>query len=134
MGDDLKTDIALNFAEDGSIDMHMDGGGECVSGKDNLTQALKLKLLMYRGELSGLGHPNHGTVIRDFLGEPLTRANIELLRRYVKKALVSDNRVESVDSIVVKARRNIPGAVDVNAIVTAIEGSKIDVDITIGNL
>ncbi|MDH3973539.1 MAG: DUF2634 domain-containing protein [Deltaproteobacteria bacterium] len=132
MSDPLKTDIGLDFAQDGSIDLAMEAGqAECVSGKENLVQALKLRLLMYRGELTGLGHPRHGTVIRDLLGEPMTSANLELLRRYVRKAILADSRVARVESIVVIPRRDLSGAVDVTAVVRAIEGSSAEIELTI---
>ncbi len=86
---------------------------------------------MYRGDLSDLVTLGIGTVIQDFIGEPMTRANLELIRRYVKKALIGDPRVSSVDMVMVEPRADLPGAIDVDALVTATEGSQVELDVTI---
>ena len=69
---------------------------ETASGIDNLVQALTLRLLVDRGELDRLGHPRYGSRIRDLIGEPLDRPNLELLRRYVRQELLRDPRVAEV--------------------------------------
>jgi len=133
--DTLKTDLCLNFKDDGTVDLDLSSGEvQTINGKNNLIQALKLKLLMDRGELSGLGHSRHGTLIRDLLGEPLNRANLELLRRYVRKAILEDPRVKEINELVVQPKPDEPGAVGVAVIVTAIDGSIAEFDMTVNEL
>jgi phage baseplate assembly protein W len=132
MEDTLKTDLGLVFKDDGSIDLDTGPGEmETLGGKDNLVQALKLRLLVYKGELSGLGHARHGTRIHDLIGEPLDRANIELMRRYVRQALMEDPRVEEVTRVVVQPRPDTPGAVDVDVAVLAVDGSGVGIEMTL---
>ena len=123
MSDTLGTDLRLNFGEEG-IDLA--GGGSAtgeVSGTENLVQALRMRLLVDRGELAGLGHPRFGSQIRSLLGETLDAANLELLRRYVRKALLEDPRVAEVVLVTVRPRA-VPGTVEASAVVRAIEGSE----------
>jgi phage baseplate assembly protein W len=132
MPDELKTDLALIFKDDGTVDLDTSRGEMTTAGgKDNLVQSLRMRLLVYQGELSGLGHANHGTRIHDLLGEPMDRANIELMRRYVRRALLQDPRVVEVIRVVVTPRRNEPGAVDVDAAVSAVSGDSVDLTVTL---
>jgi phage baseplate assembly protein W len=116
------TDIRLRFAN-GVADIEI-GPGErgMVRGVDNLLQALTLRLLIDRGELTSLRHPRYGTRVRDLLGQTMDRANLELLRRYVRQALLSDPRVDDVLHVTVNLRGTEPGVVDVSATVRAVSG------------
>jgi len=132
LDDPFFTDIRLSFARDGTADLMLDGpGAGAVSGVDNLVQALTLRLLIDRGELAGLGHPRYGTRIRALLGETLDRANLELLRRYVRRSLMDDPRVADVVSIVVTPRDGEPDAVDVAASVVAVSGAAATLQVTL---
>jgi Protein of unknown function (DUF2634) len=125
------TDLRLRFAN-GAADIDVGAGDPgMVSGVDNLVQALTLRLLIERGELGGLGHPRYGTRIRDLLGHTMDRANIELLRRYVRSALLDDPRVAEVVHVAVTPRPAEPGAVDVTATVTAVSGATVNVQATL---
>jgi phage baseplate assembly protein W len=128
------TDLRLTFARSGnqgSTDFSIvDQDLETVSGIDNLLQALTLRLLVDRGELGGLGHRRYGSRIRDMIGETLDQANLELLRRYVRKELMQDPRVEEVLSVTVTPRHDDRGAVDVSATVTAATGEAVLVEVT----
>jgi phage baseplate assembly protein W len=116
------TDLRLRFAN-GAADIEVGPGEQgMVRGLDNLVQALTLRLLIDRGELSGLGHPRHGTRVRDLLGQTMDRANLELLRRYVRQALRNDPRVDDVLSVTVTPRGMEPGVVEVSATVRAVRG------------
>lgn len=135
MPDELKTDFALIFKDDGTVDLDT-GRGEMTtaSGKGNLVQALRMRLLVYRGELSGLGHAGYGTRLHDLLGEPMDRANIELMRRYVRQALLEDPRVAEVLRVVVTPRIDVPGVVDVDAAVSAENGDNVDLNVTLAEI
>ncbi|MFP2908396.1 DUF2634 domain-containing protein [Pyxidicoccus sp. 3LFB2] len=131
--DELKTDLRLAFKESGDVDLDWstDTGATTVSGKENLVQALTMRLIVYRGHLTGLGHTRYGSRVADLIGEPLDRANLELLRRYVRQALKEDPRVAEVTALTVSARADLPGAVDVRASIRAITGDAVELGLAL---
>jgi len=132
MLDPLKTDLRLVFPRTDEADLMVGLDDlDTVSGLDNLVQALQLRLLVDRGELSGLGHPRYGSRVRELIGEPLDQANMELLRRYVQKTLLDDPRVEEVTRVVVRPRQTDPEAVDVVAKVTAVAGGEAEFEVAL---
>lgn len=125
------TDLKLSFARGGEVDLYYGPGDlDTVSGVDNLVQALTLRLLVDRGELSGLGHPRFGSRIRDLIGEPQDNANMELLRRYVRQALLQDPRVAEVVQVAVTRRLDDRTSVDIVARVLAESGEAAQVEVT----
>lgn len=132
MPDELKTDLKVIFRPDGTADLAVGSEDlETVRGVNNLVQALTLRLLVDQGELAGLGHSRYGTRIRELLGETLDRANLELLRRYVRQTLLQDPRVEEVIRVVVQPRKTETGVVDVEAAVTAVDGNEAEIEVTL---
>ena len=131
--DPFGTDLRLRFdADTGAADLVVEGGDiETVSGIDNLAQALALKLLVYRGELTDLGHPRYGSRIQELIGEPLDAANRELLRRYARATLLSDERVEEITRIEVHERSDAPGVIVVEAAVKAVSGEEAAVEVSL---
>ncbi len=131
--DPFGTDLRLVFAR-GSEGADLSVGLqdlETVSGVENLVQALTLRLLVDRGELDGLGHPRYGSRIRDLIGEPLDRANLELLRRYVRQELLRDPRVEEVLQVRVTPHEPTRDGVDVEARVRAVSGLETSLEVRI---
>jgi phage baseplate assembly protein W len=126
--DPFGTDLALRFGRGGEADLDPAGGG-AVGGLDNLRQALTVRLLVDRGELAGLGHPNYGSRIRELLGQTLDRANRELLRRYVQQALRQDPRVADVLAVSVVPHADQPNAVEVLAVVASVAGGRVRVGV-----
>jgi len=109
-------DLRVDFRDDGTVDLTLRGRDlVTIDGIDDLAQALRLRLLTMRGELSRLGHPRYGSRVSELVGEPLTRQNLELLRRYVHQTLRSDPRVRVVRSLQVRPVQGQPGVVDVSA-------------------
>ena len=108
MPDNLRTDLQIRFDHSGLADLAI-GNDDLVtvSGKDNLEQALIVRLLVYRNELSGLGHPRFGSRLRSFIGEPLDTGNLELLRRYVRRTLFEDPRVADIPQLVARQRPGV---------------------------
>ncbi|HZN93892.1 MAG TPA: DUF2634 domain-containing protein [Myxococcales bacterium] len=128
--DPLKKDLRLLFRPNGEVDLALSRDDlETVEGRDNLAQALKMRLLVGAGELGALGHPRYGSRILELIGEPLDRANLELLRRFVRKALMRDPRVEEVTRVEVSARAGQPGTVDVEAAVRPGKGGEVQVNV-----
>lgn len=129
--DPYGTDLRLVFGargEDADLAVGMQDL-DTVSGIDNLVQALALRLLVDRGELSGLGHARYGSRIRDLLGETLDRPNLELMRRYVRQALLQDPRVAEVVSVSVTPAGVRRDAVEVVAQVLAGDGDMARVEV-----
>lgn len=122
----LLTDLRIVFDSAGEADLvGLAGAVEPVSGRDNLVQALSLRLLSDRGVLTALGHPRYGSRLRDLVGEPLDRANLELLRRHAQRALRDDPRVAALGEVTAQARPSEPGVVDLIATVTPIDDAPV---------
>lgn len=131
--DPFGTDLRLVFPRgEAGIDLALGLQDlETVSGLENLVQALTLRLLVDRGELAGLSHPRYGSRIRDLIGEPLDRPNLELLRRYVRQELLRDPRVEEVLQVTVTPHDARRDGVDVVARVRAVGGQEAGVEVRI---
>ena len=65
-----------------------------VDGRENLAQALILRLLTPRGALADLGHAGYGSRLHELLGERKTEALRHLCRAYVLEAVAQEPRVE----------------------------------------
>ena len=130
----FKTDLRLLLPRPGQADAidlaHDTDALESVSGIDNLAQALTVRLLVDQGELTDLGHPRYGSRIRELLGANLDRANLELMRRYVRQTLISDPRVAEVVDVRVETRRGAPGIVDVETVVQAVSGESTQIGVS----
>jgi len=94
-----------------------------VSGRDNLGQAVVMRLLTPRGELASLGHPLYGS----------RRENTETIRNlarlYILESLQMEPRIKQVASVDVSASANKRSTVDICVQVVPIEGTD---KITIG--
>ena len=111
-------DLRLAFRRDGLVDLALTGTElTTTDSRDNLVQALQMRLLVWRGELARLAHPRYGSRVHELIGEPLTRPNLQLLRRYVRQAILSDPRVAAIETLTLTPLRDDPGAVDVYAVV-----------------
>lgn len=124
-------DLQLQFQRGVAELVNEAGGLRTVSGLDNLVQALSMRLLVDRGDLAGLGHPRYGSKIRDLIGEPMDRPNRELIRRYVRRALLEDPRVQEVVDVTVTPRLDSPDSLDVRAVVTAVDGRQLQLQVAL---
>lgn len=132
MADALKKDLRLVFLPAGGADLAAGASDlETVEGLDNLQQALTLRLLVGQGELAALGHPAYGSRIHALVGEPLDAPNRELLRRYVRRALLGDPRVAEVTRVEVVPREDAPGVVRVEATVRSADGAPLTVRVEV---
>src|SRR5436305_3407741 len=69
---------------------------EAVDGKDNLGQAIVLRLLTERGELAALGHPEYGSRLHELLGAPNTKTRRGLAKVFILEALAQESRIDKV--------------------------------------
>ena len=129
--DDLwGTDLKLGLTPGGQVDLQSDGQDlETVGGVDNLVQALAMRILVRRGELGQIGHPRYGCRVRDLIGAPMDGANLELLRRYIRLALLDDHRVDQVVRVTVRPLAESPGSVEVTATVAPVSGEEINIGV-----
>jgi phage baseplate assembly protein W len=65
-----------------------------VEGRENLAQALILRLMTPRGALRDLGHAGYGSLLYRLIGERKTEATRHLCRAFVLEAVAQEPRVE----------------------------------------
>jgi phage baseplate assembly protein W len=74
---------------------------ETVDGKDNLAQAIVMRLLTPRGELTELGHPEYGSRLHELLGSPNSETRRGLAKLFVLEALAQEPRIAKVVDVTV---------------------------------
>jgi phage baseplate assembly protein W len=65
-----------------------------VAGRDNLAQALILRLLTPLGTLRALGHAGYGSRLHELIGREKTPALRHLCRAFVLEAIAQERRVQ----------------------------------------
>src|SRR3954454_3326451 len=85
----------------GSLDLTRDDGGDLdlATGAENISQALTLRLLVRRGELTPLGWPDYGSRLHELIGEPNVVRTRALLMTFAQAAIEQDARVEKVSEV-----------------------------------
>jgi phage baseplate assembly protein W len=72
-----------------------------VSGRENLAQALVLRLLTPKGSLAPLGHPDYGSRLPSLIGELNTDTTRNLARLYTIEAIGQESRVRTLEELAV---------------------------------
>lgn len=72
-----------------------------VSGRDTLAQALIMRLLTPKGELSALGHPDYGSRLHEIVGAPNTETTLNRAKLFVIEALKQERRIDKVLAVTV---------------------------------
>jgi phage baseplate assembly protein W len=70
-----------------------------VGGRDDLGQAVVLRLLTPLGELAPLGHPDYGSRLGDLVGRENTAATRNLAKLFILEALARERRIAKVLSV-----------------------------------
>lgn len=83
------------------------------AGKENLAQAVIMRLLTPRGELGALGHPEYGSRIHELIGRENTGTQRNLLKLYALEALQFEPRVAKVAELNVTPSPGTRSTVDV---------------------
>jgi phage baseplate assembly protein W len=78
-----------------------------VSGRDNLAQAVAMRLLTPRGELAALAHPDYGSRLPELIGAQRTETTRNLAKLYVIEALKQERRIKKIINVTVADQ---PGA------------------------
>lgn len=70
-----------------------------LDGRENLGQALVMRLLTPQGELAPLGHPTYGSRLYEVIGARNTETIRNLAKLHVLAALKAERRIEKVVSV-----------------------------------
>jgi phage baseplate assembly protein W len=73
-----------------------------ASGRENLGQAIILRLLTPRGELSALAHPEYGSRLHELIGRQNTETTRNLVKLFIIESLQVEPRVEEVLEVTVE--------------------------------
>lgn len=73
-----------------------------VGSTDNLGQAVMLRLLTPRGELSELAHPEYGSRLHELIGRPNTPTTLNLMKLYILESLKGEPRIAEVKKVSVE--------------------------------
>jgi phage baseplate assembly protein W len=73
-----------------------------VQGRDNLAQAVIVRLLTPRGELAALGHPDYGSRLPELIGSGNTVTNRNRVKLYILESLKQESRIAKVEAITVE--------------------------------
>ena len=111
----LLTDIALRFVRSDALSIYdvqeqqrrISTGGRIVrerdlslsSDLDNLRQAIEIRLLTPKGELTALGHADFGSRLPDLIGTPNTETARNLAKLYVIEALKQERRIAKIVAV-----------------------------------
>ena len=114
-GANLLTDIALDLVDSRALSIYRPRQSEArrvsgdrrvrlrdferVGGRDNLGQALVLRLLTPRGELAALGHPSYGSRLHEVIGAPNNETTRNLAKLFVIEALKQERRLDRIVAV-----------------------------------
>lgn len=82
-------------------------------GKENLVQAVILRLLTPRGELTALGHADYGSRVHELIGRENSATHRNLMKLFILEALKLEPRIEKVAEIKVATSPGTQSTVDV---------------------
>lgn len=85
-----------------------------VSGRENLAQALILRLLTRRGDLAPLGHPEYGTRLVELVGRLNDETARSLARLYTMEGIAQENRVRQLLDLRVETHRSDPDTIEIS--------------------
>ena len=84
-----------------------------VQGKDNLIQAIIIRLLTPKGELSRLGHPDYGSRLHEMVGSTNTENTRNLVKLRIIESLNQEPRIESIEEVIVEPSIQRRSSIDV---------------------
>jgi phage baseplate assembly protein W len=101
----LGTDLKLADYYLGA-DLYVGKSGDMgvISEGMNIAQAILHRLRTIKGELTELGHPDYGSTILDFIGQPNNSVTRSRLRLAIRDTIRQEQRVKQIVSIDVKQR------------------------------
>ncbi len=101
----LGTDLNLaDYYLGADLYISKDGDMEVSSEEMNIAQAILHRLRTIKGELADLGHPDYGSTILDFIGQPNNSVTRSRLRLAIRDTIRQEHRIKELVSIDVKQR------------------------------
>jgi phage baseplate assembly protein W len=91
-----------------------------VSGRDNLGQAILMRLLTPRGELSALAQADYGCRLWELIGRANTETTRDLMKLHILEALAQEARIAKVEDVTVEDVPSTRGMVAVTIAVTPV--------------
>ncbi|MCC6166173.1 MAG: hypothetical protein IT329_03000 [Caldilineaceae bacterium] len=88
-----------------------------VEGRENLGQAVVLRLLTPRGELAALGHPTYGSRLHELVGRQNTDTTRNLVKLHILESLQQEARIAKVTQLEVQPAPGTRDRVDVLLVV-----------------
>lgn len=102
-----------------------------TSGRDNLAQAVIMRLLIPQGDLEALGHPLYGSRLHEFVGRLNNETTRNLMRLRILESLKREPRIEEIIDLTVTPVEYKRSTVAVNLAVLPVGETDI---VTIGPL
>lgn len=100
-----------------------------LDGRENLAQALVMRLLTPQGELAPLGHPDYGSRLHEVIGACNTDTIRNLAKLHVLAALNAERRVDKVVAVDVAPHISLRQVITISAEVLPI-GSDVPLAIS----
>lgn len=100
-----------------------------VAGRDNLAQAIIIRLLTPRGELAPLAHPDYGSRLYELIGRQNTETTRNLAKLFILESLQAEPRVAEVLDVTVTP---MPGTRDFITILLRVQPIGDAESVTIG--
>ena len=111
----------------GSLDLRIVPGGRgglalagdpvdlaAVSGRDNLGQAIVMRLLTVRGALTPLGHPEYGSRLVELVGRTNNETTRNLARLYTIEAIAQERRAATLLDLAVRPAPGQPDTIQIS--------------------
>jgi phage baseplate assembly protein W len=84
-----------------------------VGGRENLGQAILIRLLTPRGELADVAHPDFGSRLHELIGRANTDTVRDLAKLFVLEALQAEPRVDEIVEVTVTPVAGQPDRFDI---------------------
>lgn len=92
-----------------------------ATGRENLGQALILRLLTQKGALTQLGHPGYGSRLVELIGQLNNETTRNLARLYTIEAVSQEPRVRQLLDLNVEASQTSPDTLGINFFVLPLD-------------
>lgn len=92
--------------------------------RGNLSQAVVIRLLTPRGDLSHLGHPDYGSRLHELVGDRNTETRRNLARLYILESLQHETRIEKVMAVTVKPAAGRRSSIEISLLVQPVGDSE----------
>lgn len=112
----IGSDIKLaEFFLGADIQVTRAGDIEIAFEELNLAQAILHRLRTAKGELAELGHPEYGSTILDFVGQPNNWMTRERLKLAIRDSIRQERRIKEIVSISVNPRIGVKAHIEQDA-------------------